>query len=135
MLFWGYILVYSLILIFYCYYSYISLLFAQLGRHRIFTMCRVYRKLAAKFKVGVLLVCAMLRFTCYYARIMLDAFALLLFLKIFWHNYLQPTFNPFLYSIRVDVTVPIDCQSVVLNLPTITRQWFGNYCNSVCLSP
>ena len=61
---------------------------AQLGRHRIFTTCRVYRKLAAKFKVGVLLAQAMQRFTCYYARIMLDAFALL-FLKILWQNYLK----------------------------------------------
>ena len=60
---------------------------AQLGRHRIFTTCRVYRKLAAKFKVGVLLARAMQRFSCYYARIMLDT--LLLFLKIFWHNYLK----------------------------------------------
>ena len=31
----------------------------------------------------------MQRFTCYYARIMLDAFALLLFLKIFQHNSLK----------------------------------------------
>ena len=38
----------------------------------------VYRKLATKFKVGVLRACTMLRFTCYYARIMLDAFVLLL---------------------------------------------------------
>ena len=31
------------------------------------------------------------RFPCYYARIMLDAFALLLFQKIFRHNYRKPT--------------------------------------------
>ena len=62
---------------------------AQLCRHRIFTTCRVYRKLPAKVKVGVLLARAMPRFTFHYARIMLDAFALLLFLKIFWKNCLK----------------------------------------------
>ena len=67
---------------------------AQLGQHRIFTTCRVYRKLAAKFKVGVLPARAIQRFICCYARIMLDAFALLLFLKIFWHNYLKDYFPP-----------------------------------------
>ena len=49
---------------------------AQLCRHHIFTTC--IENWLLNLRVGVLLARAMLRFTCYYARIMLDAFALVL---------------------------------------------------------
>ena len=59
----------------------------QLGRHRIFTTCHVYRKLATKFKVVV--------FLRVYCRILLTIMLelcfmlLLLFLNILGHNYLK----------------------------------------------
>ena len=50
------------------------------------------------------------RFPCYYARIMLDAFALLLFQKIFRHNYRKPT------AIDLDLSVDVIKQRLYKHL-------------------
>ena len=69
---------------------------------------------------------------CYYSRIILNSLPLLLFSKLFWHNYLRPSAQPPRHLMRFIDPTKKTCRLMVYNVPpfrsgpSLGRSWVPN---------